>query len=136
MLVVDASCLVEVLVGGERAEPVRQRLVADQDHVAPHVIDVEVPSVVRRHLLLGAIDPTTAAQAVEDLADWPAERFDHRDLLARAWELRANVRSWDAVYVALAEALGAVLVTTDARLGKVQGIDCVVEVVAGPERAG
>lgn len=128
MLVVDASCLAEALIGGVPAEPVRERLAADHEHLAPHVIDVEVLGVIRRHLMLGRLDLTAASQAVEDLRDWPGERIGHRHLLWRAWELRANVRSWDAVYVALAEVLDAPLLTTDARLGGAPGPACAIEV--------
>lgn len=71
------------------------------------IIDVEVFSVIRREHLLGRLDQTAADQAIEDLEAWPAERFGHRLLLARAWELRDSVRGWDAMYVALAEALDA-----------------------------
>jgi len=129
MLVVDASCLYEVVAGTVAAEPIRRRLAADPDQAAPHVIDVEVLGVVRRALLLGHLDRTAADQAIEDLRDWPGERYAHRRLLARAWELRDNVRGWDAVYVALAEALRATLLTTDGRLERVPGLTCRVEVV-------
>ncbi len=129
MLIVDASCLYEVVVDATLADQVRERLMLDQDHAAPHVIDVEVLSVVRRDHLLGRLDETAAWQAVEDLRAWPGERFGHRSLLARAWELRGNVRGWDAVYVALAEALDATLVTLDARLDRVRGLACPVEVI-------
>lgn len=131
MLIVDASCLYEVVVDSERAEGVRRRLAADPDHAAPHVIDAEVLGVVRRDHLLGRLDPTAARQAVEDVRDWPGERFGHRGLLERAWELRDNVRSWDALYVALAEALDATLLTLDERLARLEGPACVIEVVAG-----
>ncbi len=129
MLVVDASCLYEVVAGTAGAEPVRRRLAADPDHGAPHVIDVEVFSVIRRDLFLGRLDPTAADQAVEDLRDWPGERFGHQSLLERAWQLRGTVRGWDAMYVALAEALRATLITTDARLGRVESLLCPVEVL-------
>jgi predicted nucleic acid-binding protein len=129
MLVVDASCLYEVLAATARAEAIRSRLAADPDQAAPHVIDVEVLSVIRRDLLRGNLDATAADQAVEDLRDWPGERFGHRSLLERAWELRGNVRGWDAVYVGLAEALDATLLTTDSRLSRVPGLRCGVEVV-------
>ena len=134
MLVVDASCLYEVLIGTRQAEAIRGRLAGDVEHAAPHIVDVEVLGVIRRDLLLGTLDQTAADQAVEDLREWPGERFGHRSLLERAWELRANVRTWDAVYVALAEALDAVLLTTDDRLGRVRALRCQVEVVptAGP----
>jgi predicted nucleic acid-binding protein len=127
MMVVDASCLCEVLIGAPRAEAIRERLAADDDHAAPHIVDVEVFGVVRREHLRGRLDRTEATQAVEDLAAWPGERFGHRLLLARAWELRDAVRGWDAMYVALAEALQAVLVTTDRRLAAARGPTCPIE---------
>jgi predicted nucleic acid-binding protein len=130
MLIVDASCLYEVVADAERAEQVRVRLAGDPDHAAPHVIDAEVLGVVRRDHLLGRLDATAARQAVEDLRDWPGERFGHRGLLERAWELRHDVRSWDALYVALAEALGATLLTLDERLARARGAACAIEVVA------
>ncbi len=129
MLVVDASCLCEVLIGGPTAGAVRERLAAEADHAAPHIIDAEVFGVIRRQHLLGQLDETAAVHAVEDLADWPAERFGHRPLLGRAWELRDTVRGWDAMYVALAEALDAVLLTTDRRLASVPGPTCQIEVI-------
>ncbi|HET8620463.1 MAG TPA: type II toxin-antitoxin system VapC family toxin [Acidimicrobiales bacterium] len=129
MLVVDASCLYEVVADTESAEAVRARLSADTDHVAPHVIDVEVVNVIRRAHLQGVLDATAAAQAVEDLAAWPGERFGHRSLLGRAWELRSNVRGWDAMYVALAEVLDATLVTIDRRLAAARGPRCTIEVI-------
>lgn len=129
MIVVDASCLGEVLLGGTHAETTRARLVADPDHVAPHVVDVEVMGMIRRLRLTDAIDETTALLAIEDLAVWPGERYGHRGLLARAWELRHTVRGWDAMYVALAEVLDAPLLTRDARLARASGPTCVIELV-------
>jgi predicted nucleic acid-binding protein len=129
MLVVDASCLCEVLIGAPGAEAIRERMVADRDHAAPHVIDVEVLGVIRREHLGGRLERTEATQAVEDLEAWPGERFGHRPLLSRAWELRNTVRGRDAMYVALAEALGAVLLTTDRRLASATGPVCVIETV-------
>jgi predicted nucleic acid-binding protein len=131
MLVVDASCLYEVLTGAPRAEAIRQRLAADDDHAAPHVVDVEVYGVIRREHLRGRLDGTAAAQAVEDLESWPGERFGHQFLLHRAWQLRGTVRGWDAMYVALAEALGAVFLTTDRRLATATGPTCSIETVDG-----
>ena len=129
MLVVDASCLCEVLLRGPAAEALRRRMAADDDHAAPHIVDVEVFGVIRREHLRGSLDRTAATQAVEDMETWPGERFGHRLLLSRAWELRSTVRGWDAMYVALAEALDAVLLTTDARLAAATGPTCRIEVV-------
>jgi predicted nucleic acid-binding protein len=128
MLIVDASCLYEVVADGTKAEVARARMRSDPDLAAPYLVDAEVLGVIRRDLMLGRIDPTAAHQAVEDLRDWPGERFGHRLLLARAWELREHVRTWDALYVALAEALGATLLTFDERLARTAGSTCDVEV--------
>ncbi len=129
MLVVDASCLYEVVADTQRAEDVRARLLQDPDHAAPSVIDVEVLSVIRRDHLLGRLDATSALQAVEDLHDWPGERFGHQPLLARAWDLRGSLRTWDAFYVALAEVMQATLVTSDSRLAGASGPRCSIDVV-------
>jgi predicted nucleic acid-binding protein len=129
VLVVDASCLYEVVADTARASGVRARLVLDPDHAAPSVIDVEVVSVIRRDHLVGRLDTTAAAQAVEDLRDWPGERFGHQPLLDRVWDLRQSLRTWDAFYVALAEVLQATLVTSDSRLARASGPRCPIDVV-------
>ena len=63
-----------------------------------------------------------------DLADTGIERYPHRPFLDRIWQLRRNMTSYDAAYVALAEALGAPLLTRDRRLSSVAH-DAVVEIV-------
>ena len=128
MLVVDASVLFEVVADTTTSERLRSRLAADTDHAAPHLIDAEVLSAVQTHHRLGRLDQTAATQAVDDLRAWPGERWSHRPLLDRAWELRSNVRGYDALYVALAEALDATLLTLDLRLTKVRGLRCGVEI--------
>lgn len=129
MLVVDASVLYEVVADSPAAPQLRDRLAADSDHVAPHLVDAEVGAVIQRHHLSGLLDGTAANQAVMDLRAWPAERWSHGPLLARAWELRENVRMYDGLYVALAEALAAPLLTRDARLARAPGLSCAVEVL-------
>jgi len=129
MLIVDASCLFEVVADAPRAESVRSRMTADEELAAPHLVDVEVLGIVRRHTMLGRLDATAAQQAVRSLREWPGVRYPHRRLLDRAWELRANVRGWDAFYVALAETLGATLITLDQRLAGASGVRCDIEVV-------
>ena len=128
MIVVDASCLFEVLIDTPRAESIRQRLRQDPDQAAPHVVDIEVFSLIRHDQMAGRIDPTLAGLAIEDLRSWPGERYGHRALLARAWELRHTVRGWDAAYVALAEVLDATLVTLDRRLAAATGPRCNIDV--------
>ncbi|MGH3562212.1 MAG: type II toxin-antitoxin system VapC family toxin [Mycobacterium sp.] len=129
MLVIDASCLFEVVADTPRANEIAVRLSGDVDQVAPHVIDVEVMGVIRAQHLRGRLDGTAAAQAVADLRNWPGERFGHRWLLERAWQLRNSVRGWDAFYVALAEAFDATLLTLDARLARAPGPTCRIEVL-------
>jgi predicted nucleic acid-binding protein len=129
VLVVDASCLYEVVADTARAEDVRGHLLSDPDHAAPSLVDVEVVGVIRRHHRLGRLDLTAAAQAVQDLRDWPGERFAHQPLLDRVWELRDSLRTWDAFYVALAEAMQATLVTSDSRLARARGPRCAIQVV-------
>jgi predicted nucleic acid-binding protein len=129
VIVVDASCLYEVVIDTERSEAIRTRLGADPDHAAPQVVDIEVFSLIRRDNLTGLLDDTLAGLAVEDLRAWPGERYGHRALLERAWELRHTVRGWDAAYVALAEVLGATLITLDRRLAASVGPRCSIEVL-------
>jgi len=129
MLVVDASCLFEVVADTPRSRTIAERLASDTDHAAPEVIDVEVLGVIRAQYLRGALDETAAGQAVTDLRDWPGERFAHRWMLDRVRQLRASVRGWDAFYVTLAEAMDATLVTMDTRLARAPGPQCRIEVL-------
>lgn len=129
MLIVDASCLFEVVAHRPSAPRIRRRLSLDGDQAAPHVVDVEVFGVIRQEHRRGRLDATAAGRAVEELGLWPGERFGHRPLLRRAWQLRDNVRGWDAMYVALAEVCEAVLLTADARLAAAVGPVCRIELV-------
>ena len=130
MLVIDASCLYDALTFGPRARAIAELLDADPEHAVPHIVDVEVFGTIRRDHQRGLLDRTAATQAVSALASWPAKRFDHQLMLDRAWELRDTVRGWDAMYVALAEILDAVLITTDVRLANARGPTCRIEVPA------
>ncbi|NYD22670.1 putative nucleic acid-binding protein [Kineococcus aurantiacus] len=93
------------------------------------MIDLEVASVLRRAAASGRLPDRRADLALRDLVDVPLRRAAHRALLPRCWELRHTVTSYDAAYVALAEALDVVLVTADARLSRAPGITCEVEVL-------
>lgn len=127
MIVVDASVIVTGLADdGDDGDRVRARLGGER-LVAPAVIDLEVMSAWRRLLAAGALDERRAALALADLDALPLERAPHGPLLARCWELRANLTTYDAAYVALAEALGVPLLTGDARLAAAPGIRCEVE---------
>jgi predicted nucleic acid-binding protein len=130
VIVVDASALLEVLLRTPAAEAVETRLFRPRETLhAPHLIDVEVAQVVRRFAAAGEIDPERGRAALVDLADFPLRRYPHDFLLPRVWDLRNNLTAYDAVYVALAEALEAPLLTRDQRLAASAGHDARVELV-------
>ena len=130
MIVVDASAVLELVLDTEAARRVAGRLLAPSEVLhAPHLLDVEVTQAVRRYVRSGEIDPAKGRQAIADLLDLPVVRHPHTVLLARAWELRRSITAYDAMYVALAEALGAPLLTRDARLAHSNGHRARVEVV-------
>jgi predicted nucleic acid-binding protein len=130
MIVLDASAAVEWLLRLPRAEQVEQRLLHDDPSLhAPHLIDVEVAQVVRRLASAGLIAASRGEQALEDLADLDLERHPHEILLPAVWRLRQNMTAYDGVYVALAEALDAPLVTLDARLASAPGHGARIDVI-------
>ena len=119
MIVLDASVVVELLTNGALADPIRRDLAGCSDSlIVPHLLDVEVPSALRNLLVGQHIDSHRAAQFLSGLATLPAVRFAHTPLLSRVWELRHNFTCYDAIYIALAEATGSVLYTSDAKLSK------------------
>jgi predicted nucleic acid-binding protein len=129
VLVVDASALVVALADdGPDGDLVRVRL-RGESLAAPELVDLEVVSVLRKQLAIGALDRRRAGLALTDLADLPLRRAPHLPLLARCWELRENLTVYDAAYVALAEALDVPLVTADTRLGRAPGTTCHIEVL-------
>ena len=129
MIVVDASVLAPALADdGPDGDRARQRL-AGETLAAPALVDLEVASVVRRAALGGRLDGRRSGQALNDLSALPLRRASHVPLLPRIWELRANLTVYDAAYVALAELLGAAMLTADARLIRAPGARCDVELV-------
>jgi predicted nucleic acid-binding protein len=129
VLVVDASALVVALSDdGPDGDLVRRRL-RGESLAAPELADLEVVSVLRKQLAIGALDGRRAGLALTDLAELPLRRAPHLPLLARCWELRDNFTVYDAAYVALAEVLDAPLVTADSRLGRAPGTTCQIEVL-------
>lgn len=130
MLVVDASVLVVAVADdGRDGDAARVRLRGEQLS-APELVDLEVASVLRRQVMGGRIDARRATSALADLEALPIDRAPHRPLVERCWELRDTVSVYDAAYVALAEALGATLLTADARLGRASGPRCTIEVLS------
>ncbi len=117
MIVVDASALLEALLRTPAARAVEERLFEPQQTLhAPHLLDIEVAQVICRYAANGEIDSEREGMALADLADFPFRRYPHDFLLPRVWDLRNNLTAYDAVYVALAEALDAPLLTRDQRL--------------------
>lgn len=129
MIVVDASIVVTALADdGDDGDRTRERI-GEVPLAAPHLLDVEVVSAWRRLAAAGGMDARRLALALTDLESLRIERVPHVRLLRRCWDLRSNLTMYDAVYVALAEALDVVLVTADRRLADAPGIRCSVEVM-------
>ena len=130
MIVVDASAVLEFLLQTPIGGRVEARLFrSDVEFHAPHLIDVEVTQGLRRLVRTGDVSADRAAEAIEDLRDLDLHRHPHLDLVDRAWMLRENVTAYDAMYVALAEALDATIVTCDAPLAKTPGHRARIDVV-------
>lgn len=128
MIVIDASAMVEALVGREPDAQLLEVLVGEVD--APHLIDVEVMSALRGLALGGKLAPAAAVTARHDHFVINITRHETRDFADRIWELRHQFTSYDACYLALAEALDAPLYTCDAKLAG-PGHDADVRVVSG-----
>ena len=129
MLVADASVVATALSDdGSDGDRARARLRGER-LAAPELLDLEVASVLRGQMRAGALDARRARLALTDLRELPLQRAPHRPLLARCWELRDNFTIYDASYVALAEALGADLLTGDRRLSRAPGPRCHIELL-------
>ena len=129
MIVVDASVVVTaLLVGSEEGDAAREALRSEAAH-APHLLDVEVTSAVRRWVLAGRLTVEEARSSIRDLGDLAITRHGHEPLLDRVLELRDVVSAYDGTYVALAELLGATVVTGDRRLSRAPGLRCPVSVI-------
>jgi len=96
---------------------------------APHLLDVEVTQVLRRLVQRKEISVERAEQALEDLTRLVIERHEHQSLVGRVWQLRDSISAYDGVYVALAEALDAPLLTCDAKLAGAHGHHAKIELV-------
>lgn len=130
MIVVDASVLAPALADdGTDGDRARERLRGEQLS-APELVDLEVVSAMRRAARAGRLDEKRSAQALGDLAALPLRRVPHLRLLPRVWELRDNLSAYDAAYVALAEALDALLLTADRPLERAAGVRCEIEVLS------
>jgi predicted nucleic acid-binding protein len=124
-MVLDASAALSGLLN---SGPARENLVRDQLH-APHLVDSEVASGLRRHVAAARITPDAGWAALDAWRRLGLTRYAMHGLLERVWELRDNLSAYDAGYVALAESLGCPLLTADARIARAPGIRCPVTVV-------
>jgi predicted nucleic acid-binding protein len=130
VIVADASVVVELLLGTEMAPRAAARILAPGESVhVPHLLDAEVAQVVRRYVMTGVIEARRGKGALADLLDLPLHRHPHAIFLRRAWELRRSTSAYDAIYVALAEALAAPLLTRDRRLARAHGHRARVEIL-------
>ncbi|AYG02889.1 type II toxin-antitoxin system VapC family toxin [Gryllotalpicola protaetiae] len=114
MIVIDASAAIEMLLGRDPAVELRDAVAGEV--AAPHLLDVEVASVLRG-LDLGSRFPTgTLNEAKLSYGSFVIRRYEFVLLADRVWALRHSFTSYDACYLALAEALDAELFTCDRKL--------------------
>lgn len=127
-LVLDASCAIEFLLNTDAGKRVAKRMgnPAVSIHV-PHFIDLEITHVLRRYTYRGILSGARGARALAQWREVDVERYAHEPFLDRIWQLRDNLSAYDAVYVALTEALAAVLVTGDRHLIRAPGLRIRVE---------
>ncbi|CAN5909782.1 type II toxin-antitoxin system VapC family toxin [soil metagenome] len=120
-LVLDASAVVDILLQTDRGLQLDRGLTqrADEDMLTVAHLDAEVLSALARAHRAGDLNAENVTTSLHDLSDMVLTRMPiGADLLEAAWDLRHNVYAKDALYVALAQALGAQLVTTDGRLAR------------------
>lgn len=130
MIVADASVIVDILLRTPGVETLDARLFDANESVhAPHLIDVEVAHVLRKYALRGELTEARGKSAMILLQKFPITRHAHEPLLNRIWKLRENFSAYDATYVALAEGLGATLLTRDAPLSSSAGHLARVELI-------
>jgi predicted nucleic acid-binding protein len=122
VIVLDASAAIEWLLQTSTGQRVEQQIFSQSESLhAPHLLDVEIIQVLRRLVRERVISAVRADQAITDLLDLRINRYPHFVLLPRIWQLRHNLSAYDAAYVALAEELDAILLTSDARLASASG---------------
>jgi predicted nucleic acid-binding protein len=125
-VVCDASALVALLLDAGPDGQWATRELSDGALAAPSLVAYETANVIRRHERASLISGDQAVQAHADLLDLPIEHWPYEVLAPRAWELRPNLSSYDASYVALAELTAAPLVTLDPRIAAARGLRCAV----------
>jgi predicted nucleic acid-binding protein len=124
--VCDASAVVALLLdAGPHGQWVAEAIAGGQ-LAAPSLLGFECSNIIRRHELAGLVSADQAAQAHADLVAMPVEHWPYELLSPRVWQLRSNLSSYDASYVAVAELTQAPLVTLDRRIGGAPNLRCAV----------
>lgn len=123
-IVVDASLVVSALIDSGPVGTWAEAVLADESLYAPHLMPVEAASILRRAEASGEISADTASMAHADLLDLRIEYFPYGPFADRVWQLRHNITSYDAWYVALAEFLQSDVGTLDSRLSHAAGPRC------------
>ncbi len=123
--VLDASAAVEYLLERPAGERVAAAI-AGRRLIAPDLLDAEVMSALRGQVMSRRIDEARALEALDRLATMPIQRIPYRPLMPSAWQHYQNVSSYDALYVALAQANDATLLTADRRLARAPGLGVAV----------
>ena len=129
MIVLDASAAVEWLLQTRAGQRIENRIYSHHEslHTA-HLFDLEVVQVLRRLAREQSVPTPRATQALQDLMDLRITRYPHFIFLGRIWQLRHNLSAYDAAYVAVAEMLGATLITRDRQLASASGHNAAIEV--------
>jgi predicted nucleic acid-binding protein len=130
MIVLDASVLYAVVADdGPAGSAARAMLRGRRDVATVDIADAETLSALRKWWLRGDLTDERITAAVRDLTDLPVVRWPGRAVLSEAAALRGNLSAYDALYVALAHAIDAELVTADRRLAAAPGLRCRVRVI-------
>lgn len=127
MIVVDTSAIVDLLLEDPPNVALTDRIGRAEELHAPHLIDIEFLSVLRRLVARGLLDLNAASEARQLFDALPIERYPHTMLSDRIWGLRGNITAYDAAYVALSESLGIPLITSDAKLAAAPGHNATIE---------
>ena len=130
-IVVDASVLVAALVDSGREGVWAESVMAESSLAGPELVLAEVSNILRRLERIREISRLEANSAHRDLLQLDLDLFPFAPFADRVWALRSNLTSYDAWYVALAEALGCPLVTLDRRLNRATGHACEVLIPPG-----
>jgi predicted nucleic acid-binding protein len=130
ILVLDASVMIDLLLAWEPFYgQIKARIRLADWLAAPHLLDIEVTQVLRRFVLRREIKSQRAEDAIKDLQDFPIKRYPHTALLPRVFSLRNRLTAYDALYLALAKALDAELLTRDTAFGEISDSHVAITVI-------